>query len=44
MVETRKQESDFNQILKYLRAARKKVEMAIKILEIGEEAAFQVAY
>lgn len=44
MKEIRKQESDFNQILKYLRAARKKVEMAVKILDIGEEAAFQVAY
>lgn len=44
MAETRKQKSDFNQILKYLRAARRKVDIAVKILGIGEEAAFQVAY
>jgi len=44
MAETRKQKSDFSQIFKYFRAARRKVEIAAKILNIGEEAAFQVAY
>jgi len=44
MVETKKQVSDFNQIIKYLHGAKRKINIAAKILKLSEEAAFQIAY
>jgi len=44
MAEIKKQISDFNQIIKYLRSAKRKINIATKILKLSEEAAFQVAY
>lgn len=44
MVEIKKQLSDFNQIIKYIHAAKKKISVAEKILKLSEEAAFQMAY
>lgn len=44
MAEIKKQVSDFNQIVKYLRGAKRKINIATKILKISEDAAFQIAY
>lgn len=44
MAEIKKQPSNFNQIIKYLRGAKRKIDIAAKILKLSEEASFQVAY